>query len=224
MRLARPLAAPVSPSMAEEPAFVATAPEDQRWKVVLLVVPMALAVLVFFGFQRRTAGSANAPVDGDPISLATPARPAEQTPLVAVPTQAEPTPVPTLTAAELFKDCETAVRARDLGPRPPNPAKKVRARDAGYPRIRRRVGDDVCYVGQTTAHRWGGRRYRTLTTSTGCGCAARRCDGPSTTAARNPANQEGKQAIARTGQRLPNGSKSILERSRPSGERLVTTA
>ena len=41
--------------------------------------------------------------------LANPARPAEQTPLVAVPTQAEPTPVPTLTAAELFKDCETAI-------------------------------------------------------------------------------------------------------------------
>ena len=52
-----PSAAPVSPSMAEEPAFVATAPEDQRWKVVLLVVPLALAVLVFFGFQRLTAGS-----------------------------------------------------------------------------------------------------------------------------------------------------------------------
>jgi len=127
-----PTATPAPLSTGELPEFVAAAPEDQRWKVVLLAVPVALAILAIVGFQRLTAGSANAPITDEPIALATPALPAGQATAVSSPTPVEPTAVPTLTAAELFTDCQAAVDGADWAGAAES-CEKARARDAGYP-------------------------------------------------------------------------------------------
>jgi tetratricopeptide (TPR) repeat protein len=125
-------AAAVLTSTGDRSATFGPEPGDQRWKIVLVLVPMVLAALAFLGYQRLTAEPGNPSMVGSQIALATPARPAEQAGPIAVPTQTGPTAVPTLTAADLFTACEAAVTSAAWA-QAAESCEKVRAREALHP-------------------------------------------------------------------------------------------